>query len=367
MPTARSSPQASTAAWWNSAPPASRKPPLRPAAPPAIGPASIPTTLAPASSAAPTAASPEPPSPTTHTSAATEPSSGGGFSHAVGSPQTGNAAAVMARDRRGFSSSCHASQLCDAFGATCSCNRPEHPSMPIEPPPCAWSFPPVDAAGDDGLLALGADLEPATLLTAYRAGIFPMPLTGVREMAWFSPEPRGIIPLVELHVSRSIRRFEVTHDRAFADVIAGCADRRRRGGWITRAVRAAYTRLHALGWAHSVEVWDAGGALAGGLYGVEIGGLFAAESKFHVRTDASKVALVALVRRLRAAGGPRLLDVQWTTPHLAALGASDMPRAEYLERLPAALAEPPAFASPEGRSRVKPGHGCPAPGQTPSG
>jgi len=219
--------------------------------------------------------------------------------------------------------------------------------MPIEPPPCAWNFPPVEAAGDDGLLALGADLEPATLLTAYRAGIFPMPLTGVREMAWFSPDPRGTIPLGELHVSRSlrrsIRRFQPTYDRAFADVIAGCADRRRRGGWITPAIRAAYTRLRALGWAHSVEVWDADGVLAGGLYGVEIGGLFAAESKFHVRTDASKVALVALVRRLEEAGGERLLDVQWTTPHLAALGARDVARPEYLRRLAAALETPPAF------------------------
>ena len=219
--------------------------------------------------------------------------------------------------------------------------------MPIEPPPCAWNFPPVEAAGDDGLLALGADLEPATLLTAYRAGIFPMPLTGVREMAWFSPDPRGTIPLGELHVSRSlrrsIRRFHVTYDHAFADVIAGCADPRRRGGWITPAIRAGYTRLRALGWAHSVEVWDADGALAGGLYGVEIGGLFAAESKFHVRTDASKVALAALVERLRAAGGPRLLDVQWTTPHLRTLGAVDVAREDYLARLPAALAAPPAF------------------------
>jgi leucyl/phenylalanyl-tRNA--protein transferase len=108
-------------------------------------------------------------------------------------------------------------------------------------------------------------------------------------------------------------------------------------------MRAAYGELHRLGWAHSIEVWDADGALAGGLYGVEIGGLFAAESKFHRRTDASKVALVALVARLRRARGARMLDVQWTTPHLRSLGARDIPRAEYLERLPAALAAPPAF------------------------
>ena len=219
--------------------------------------------------------------------------------------------------------------------------------MPSELPPCPWSFPPAEAAGEEGLLALGADLEPGTLVAAYRAGIFPMPIGGVPEMAWFSPDPRGIVPLDGLHVSRSLRRslrrYTTTADRAFADVLAGCADPRRPGAWITPAMRAAYLRLHALGWAHSVEVWDSAGTLAGGLYGVEIGGLFAAESKFHVRTDASKVALAALVERLRAAGGARLLDVQWTTPHLRALGARDVARAEYLRRLAAALGAPPAF------------------------
>jgi leucyl/phenylalanyl-tRNA--protein transferase len=219
--------------------------------------------------------------------------------------------------------------------------------MPIEPPPCAWAFPPPAEADPDGLLALGADLEPATLVTAYRAGIFPMPVDGLAQIAWFSPDPRGIVALDAFAPSRSLRRsarrFTVTADRAFGAVVAGCADPRRPGGWITSAVRAAYARLHELGWAHSIEVWDADGALAGGLYGVEIGGLFAAESKFHVRTDASKVALAALVERLRAAGGPRLLDVQWTTPHLRTLGAVDVAREDYLARLPAALAAPPAF------------------------
>jgi leucyl/phenylalanyl-tRNA---protein transferase len=219
--------------------------------------------------------------------------------------------------------------------------------MRTEPPPCRWSFPPVEGASEDGVLAFGADLEPGTLLAAYRAGVFPMPLTGVREMTWFSPDPRGIVPLGEFRPSRSLRRsarrFTVTADTAFAAVIAGCADRRRPGAWITKEVRAAYERLHALGWAHSVEVWDEAGTLAGGLYGVEIGGLFAAESKFHVRTDASKVALAALVARLRVAGGARLLDVQWTTPHLISLGARDVPRPEYLRLLRAALDEPPTF------------------------
>jgi leucyl/phenylalanyl-tRNA--protein transferase len=220
--------------------------------------------------------------------------------------------------------------------------------MPTEPPPCEWEFPPAGEAGEGGLLALGADLAPGTLLAAYRSGIFPMPIGGVPEMAWFCPDPRGIVPLDAFAPSRSLRRaarrFMVSADRAFADVVAGCADPLRPGGWITPAIRAAYGELHALGWAHSVEVWDAEGALAGGLYGVEVGGLFAAESKFHRRTDASKVALVALVERLRAAGGERILDVQWTTPHLRSLGARDIPRADYLERLPAALAAPPAFA-----------------------
>jgi leucyl/phenylalanyl-tRNA---protein transferase len=220
--------------------------------------------------------------------------------------------------------------------------------MRTEPPPCRWSFPPAEEAGPDGVLALGADLEPGTLLAAYRAGLFPMPLAGMREPAWFSPDPRGIVPLEEFRPSRSLRRsarrFTVTADSAFAEVIAGCADRRRPGAWITRDVRAAYERLHALGWAHSIEVWDAEGTLAGGLYGVEIGGLFAAESKFHRRTDASKVALAALVERLRAVGGgARLLDVQWTTPHLASLGARDVPRPEYLRLLAGALETPPAF------------------------
>jgi leucyl/phenylalanyl-tRNA--protein transferase len=208
----------------------------------------------------------------------------------------------------------------------------------------------VEGAGPDGLLAAGADLEPGTLLAAYGAGIFPMPVRsgwGSHELAWFSPDPRGVLPLDALRVSRSLRRscrrYTTTIDHAFDAVVAGCADPRRPGGWITAEVRSAYDRLHSLGWAHSVEVWDATGELAGGLYGVELGGLFAAESKFHARTDASKVALVALVERLRSAGGPRLLDVQWTTPHLRSLGARDVARPEYLRRLEAALALSPAL------------------------
>lgn len=197
------------------------------------------------------------------------------------------------------------------------------------------------------MVGIGADLEPGTLLAAYRAGIFPMPHRRSETMAWWSPDPRGIIPLDGLRVSRSLRRasaaFEIRVDTAFGEVIEACADRRRPHGWITPKVRDAYVRLHELGWAHSVEAWAppsgllGPAVLAGGLYGVAIRGLFAGESMFHRRTDASKAALVALVDRMRAGGG-RLLDVQWATPHLVSLGAVEISRAEYLELVHAAVA-----------------------------
>ncbi len=189
--------------------------------------------------------------------------------------------------------------------------------------------------------ALGADLEPGTLLAAYRLGLFPMPVDG--RLVWFSPVTRAVLPLQGFHASRSLRRaakrFEIRVDTAFDEVIAACADPSRPGGWIDESIVAAYLRLHRLGRAHSVEAWDADG-LQGGVYGVAIGGLFAAESKFHRRRDASKVALLGLVELLVAAGraGQRLLDVQWTTPHLASLGAVELPRREYHRRLDAALA-----------------------------
>jgi leucyl/phenylalanyl-tRNA--protein transferase len=151
-----------------------------------------------------------------------------------------------------------------------------------------------------------------------------------------------VIPLDGLRVSRSLRRslgrFRVTVDQDFPAVIAACADPARPHGWIDEDMQAAYLRLHELGWAHSLEAW-AGDELAGGLYGVAIGGLFAGESMFHRRSDASKVALVHLVEHLTA-GGASLLDVQWTTPHLVSLGAVDIPRAEYQRRLHAALEHP---------------------------
>jgi leucyl/phenylalanyl-tRNA---protein transferase len=189
---------------------------------------------------------------------------------------------------------------------------------------------------------VGADLEPGTLLAAYRSGYFPMPLRR-RRVGWWSPDPRGVLPLDGLRMSRSLRksctRFEVTVDRAFDEVIAACADPSRPHGWISREVQAAYRRLHDLGWAHSVEAWDDEG-LAGGLYGVSIGGFFAGESMFHLRADASKVALVHLVRGLGECP-TALLDVQWVTPHLASLGAIEVPRPVYLRLLGPALAGPP--------------------------
>ena len=215
--------------------------------------------------------------------------------------------------------------------------------MPVEPLPTRWGFPDPATATEDGVVGLGADLEPGTLLAAYRQGLFPMPLHGARSMGWWSPDPRGVLPLDGLRASRSLqrscRRYEIRVDTAFHAVIAACADPRRRGGWITPAIVAAYRRLHDLGWAHSIEAWDDDG-LAGGLYGVAIGGLFAGESMFHHRPDASKVALVGLVDLLRDGEDDRLLDVQWCTDHLARLGAIEVPRATYLERLADALEVP---------------------------
>jgi leucyl/phenylalanyl-tRNA--protein transferase len=222
--------------------------------------------------------------------------------------------------------------------------------MGVEPPRTVWDLP-RPHPGDDDLVGVGGDLEPGTLLAAYRAGLFPMPMRGLRRwesrpiVGWWSPDPRGVLPLRRLHVSRSLRRslrhFEVRVDTAFADVVAGCADPARSHGWITPAIAHAYVRLHELGWAHSVEAWAEDGSLAGGLYGVAVGGLFAAESKFHRRTDASKAALVGLVRLLDDEhADQRILDVQWTTPHLRRLGAVDVPRTAYLDRLGEAIELP---------------------------
>jgi leucyl/phenylalanyl-tRNA---protein transferase len=216
--------------------------------------------------------------------------------------------------------------------------------VPVEPPPSTWRLPPADAADEHGIVGIGADLEPGTLLAAYRGGIFPMPLHRTAPMAWWSPDPRAVLPLDGLRVSRSLRRsrrrYEVRVDTAFHEVVAACADPGRPDGWITPEIHEAYSRLHRLGWAHSVEAWDDEG-LAGGLYGVATGGLFAGESMFRRRTDASKVALVGLVELLAADGTPgRLLDVQWRTDHLASLGAVEVPRRRYLDLLDRALQLP---------------------------
>ncbi len=199
--------------------------------------------------------------------------------------------------------------------------------------------------GED-LVCAGADLRVDTLLDAYARGLFPMGLgrDGAGPTGWWSPDPRGVLPLAGLRVPRSLRRscrrYQITVDTAFDDVVDGCAADYRDGRWITRSVRSAYRELHRAGHAHSVETWS-DGVLVGGLYGVGIGGLFAGESMFHRATDASKAALVALVDLLRADGDQRrLLDVQWSTEHLASLGVVQVPRQEYLTLLARALQAP---------------------------
>jgi leucyl/phenylalanyl-tRNA--protein transferase len=209
----------------------------------------------------------------------------------------------------------------------------------VEPMPSDFDLPsPIEDDGD--VIAVGGDLTPGTLLQAYRKGLFPMDLPD-GHLGWWSPVERAILPLDGLKVSRSlrqsVRRYAVTVDEDFEAVIEGCADPGREGGWITPQFVQAYTEMHRLGWAHSIEVWGSEGELAGGLYGVAIGGLFAGESMFHRARDASKVALVHLVV-LMTQGGGRLIDVQWLTPHLEAMGAVVIGRRDYLARLGPALA-----------------------------
>jgi leucyl/phenylalanyl-tRNA--protein transferase len=199
-------------------------------------------------------------------------------------------------------------------------------------------LPAPDGADENGLVGIGADLEPGTLLAAYRRGLFPMPLRK-RQIGWWSPDPRGIIPLDGLIISRSLRasqrRFEIRYNTAFTEVMRRCGDPARPHGWINDEFVAAYTRLHELGWAHSIETWR-DDELVGGLYGVRIGRLFAGESKFHAVTDASKVAVVATVEWLQTSGAT-LFDVQWCTDHLATLGAVAIRRDNYLRLVAAAV------------------------------
>lgn len=221
-------------------------------------------------------------------------------------------------------------------------------------PASPWTFTPRDMAAGEDLYATGADLEPGTLLDAYRSGVFPMGIGGggAPPIGWWSPDPRGVLLHGDLRVSRSLRksarRMRVEVDTDFEQVVDRCADPTREGAWITPQIRAAYLRLFEWGLAHSVEAWI-GDRLVGGLYGVSIGGLFAGESMFHTETDASKVALLGLVERVYDSedATERIIDVQWQTPHLASLGVRAISRDDYLDRLeralgagrPAALAE----------------------------
>ena len=209
-----------------------------------------------------------------------------------------------------------------------------------------WRIPPASEWPVDDLVSAGGDLEPSTLIDGYRRGLFPMEITGLPGvLGWWSPNPRGILPLERLRVSKSLRRsaarYEVRFDTCFDRIIRACANPSRPDGWINPDFIAAYTKLHELGWAHSMEVFDRTGQLAGGLYGVRVDGLFSGESMFHLQRDASKVALVALVDLMRDRG-MSLLDVQWCTEHLASLGAIAVPRTEYLTRVADALTVPAA-------------------------
>jgi leucyl/phenylalanyl-tRNA--protein transferase len=228
-------------------------------------------------------------------------------------------------------------------GAAPSVRRAWHdgfvPRTPVEPRPSIWRLPGPDDADRSGLCAVGADLQPGTLLAAYRSGLFPMPVRK-RVLGWWSPDPRGILPLDGLKVSRSLRkscaRFEIRFDTRFREVMTRCGDPRRPHGWITADFVDAYDQLFGLGWVHSVEAYR-DGELVGGLYGVRINGFFAGESMFSRATDASKAALVALVDWLNDTGA-QLLDVQWRTDHLASLGVVEVPRAAYLTLLRSAVA-----------------------------
>jgi leucyl/phenylalanyl-tRNA--protein transferase len=215
------------------------------------------------------------------------------------------------------------------------------PPQPVGAP--RWWFPPSSEWPDGDLIAAGGDLEPQTLINAYRKGLFPMVLEAHdRIVGWWSPDPRGILPLDNLRVTRSMRqsarRYDVRIDTCFAQIIRECANPSRESAWITDEFIQAFTRLHQLGWAHSIEVFDRKGQLAGGLYGVRINGFFAGESMFYVQRDASKVALMSLVGLMRETG-MSLLDVQWRTDHLESLGAVEVGRGQYLSLLADALAQ----------------------------
>lgn len=230
------------------------------------------------------------------------------------------------------------------------------PPQSAEPEPSEPSrFPEARRADPDGLVAVGGKLDPEWLLDAYRHGVFPWPSGAAEPMLWWSPDPRAILPLDGMRISkrlaRTIRsgRFEVTCDQDFAGVLEGCATAPGRKGatWLTEEMRVAYQKMHELGYAHSIEAWGVANGdrqLAGGVYGLAIGALFAAESMFHYETDASKVALAGLVSHLNARGYA-MLDIQQWTDHTGSLGAVEIPREEYLHAMSAAIAERVTFGS----------------------
>ena len=207
-------------------------------------------------------------------------------------------------------------------------------------------FPPPDYADPSGLLAVGGDLSNERLLEAYRLGIFPW-YSDDQPILWWSPDPRLVLDLNDFKISRSLRKtlkrevFQVTLDHAFEEVIRACAvvpREAQNGTWITDEMQEAYVNLHGLGYAHSVESWF-GGKLAGGLYGVSLGKCFFGESMFHLKTDASKVALATLVEKLRS-WDFHFIDSQMTTEHMLRLGAKELPRRIFLKRLQSALRYP---------------------------
>jgi leucyl/phenylalanyl-tRNA--protein transferase len=198
------------------------------------------------------------------------------------------------------------------------------------------SFPDPGRTTPEGIVAIGGPLDPDTLRAAYRQGIFPWPMEGFPLIPWFCPPLRGILEFSALHVPHRLQRvarkrpYGLTVDRAFDQVIEQCAAR-HRPTWITPAMRHAYKELHRAGDAHSAEAWD-GDRLVGGIYGVDAGGAFSCESMFYLEPDASKLALLHLVEHLKSRGLD-WIDIQQVTPHMATMGARDIPRDEFLRRL----------------------------------
>ena len=221
--------------------------------------------------------------------------------------------------------------------------------MPTPLEASVWDFPTLEQMPQDDLVILGADLKPETVIDSYQHGIFPMHIevANKRQIGWWSPQQRGILPLNKINISKSLqksmKKFHVSFDQAFDQVIDGCGDDKRPQGWINKEIKIAYKKLFELGYVHSVEVWNKKDELVGGLYGVEVQGLFAGESMFHKETDASKTAMVYLVNKLKDAGGKRLFDVQWQTPHLKSMGVIKIPRKKYLSLLPEVMKTKPAF------------------------